>query len=292
MASLFIVGLVLALVVAALHSALWGQPDHSIADAAQDRDMHSQNTTFTIRFDEKQYSPGLRIKPDGDPQKVIDSFGLLTPRPTIFISGGASNMRPEDIERTREIIDQGIAAFAAAHNITVIDGGTEAGVMQMIGQARAQQGYKFPLIGVAPVERVAYPGWQGRKAEAALQAGHSHFVLIESDEWGDESQMIVNLTRAIANRDRPMLGILINGGKIAEKDVFLATATGANRIPILIVDGSGRTANKISTAYKTQRTDNFIIQMIIKGGDIRLSALTDGVPAIRQHLQKHFLDDA
>lgn len=250
--------------------------------------MQSHTTTFTIRFDDDQFAPAMRIKPNGDPQKIIESFGLLIPRPTIFISGGASNMSPEEIKRTKEIINLGIAKFAADRNITVIDGGTEAGVMEMIGDARASNNYKFPLVGIAPLQRVAYPGWKGRKSEAELEPGHSHFVLVEGDEWGDESQMIVNLTRAVAKRERPMLGILINGGKIAEKDVFLATATGANRIPILVVDGSGRTANKISDAYKTKRTDNLIIQMIIKGGDIRLSPLRAGVPKMIDHLEKHF----
>lgn len=251
--------------------------------------MPNENTPYTIRFDDKHYAPAIRVRRDGDPQRIIQSFALRVPRPAIFISGGASNMNPESIQLTREIIRDGIAKFAAEHGITIISGGTEAGVMEMIGDARTEKGYKFPLIGVTPLERVSYPGWQGRKTEAELDPGHSHFVLVESDQWGDESQMIVNLTRAISNRARPMLGVLINGGKIAEKDVFLATATGANRIPILIVDGSGRTANKISDAFKTQRTDNFVIQMIIKGGDIRLSPLAEGVPTMTEHLEKHFL---
>jgi hypothetical protein len=40
----------------------------------------------------------------------------------------------------------------------VIDGGTDAGVMQLIGRARAASGGRFPLIGVAAEGTVMVPG--------------------------------------------------------------------------------------------------------------------------------------
>lgn len=249
----------------------------------------SESDRFIIRFNDQQFSPALRIDPNGDAQTIIDTFGLLSPRPTIFITGGASAMSESDIERTRVVMESGVAAFAAQHNITIVDGGTEAGVMRMVGLARKANNYKFPLVGIAPYDKVSYPGFNNPQAEAVLEEGHSHFVLVNSDQWGGESQMIVNLTKAIANRQKPMMGILINGGRIAERDVYLATTQGDNRIPILILEGSGRVADDISTAFKTQRTDNSIIQAIIRGGDIRLTPLEEGVPALLAHLEKHFL---
>jgi hypothetical protein len=244
------------------------------------------NQPFLIPFGAVQ-RPALAISPLGDPQIIIDAFNLGHPRPTIFITGGASQMTEEDMLLTRQVVEDGIAAFAQRYHITVIDGGTDAGVMQMIGEARRRNNYTFPLIGVAPVGRVAYPGYDNPAHEAILQDGHSHFVLVEADVWGDESQMIVNMTRKISS-GMPMIGILINGGKIAEKDVFLATTQGDQRIPILVLDGSGRTATNIATAFKTGTAANNIIKAIIAGGDIRLTPLDEGKDALLRRLHEHF----
>lgn len=196
-------------------------------------------------------------------------------------------MTPEDIQLTHQVVEEGIAAFAQRYHITVIDGGTDAGVMQMIGDARRRNNYDFPLIGVAPLGRVEYPGYENPAHEAILQEGHSHFVLVDGNEWGDESQMIVNMTRAISG-GLPMIGILINGGKIAEKDVYLATTQGNERIPILVLDGSGRTATNIATAFKTGTTTSNIIKAIIGGGDIRLTPLDEGKTTMLHRLHDHF----
>jgi hypothetical protein len=249
--------------------------------------MVLSSETFTIQFSDQQFSPAIRVPLDADPQDVIDRFGLLTPRPVIFITGGASAMTADDIDQTRELIEHGIAAFAAERNITVIDGGTEAGVMKMMGVARRTHDYKFPLVGVAPYHKVRFPGHDTPETEAELEAGHSHFVLVESHEWGGESQTIVNLTKAIAARQRPMIGVLINGGRIAERDVYLATSQGDNRIPVLVIDGSGRTADTISSAFKTQTADTVFLRAIIRG-DIRLTTLREGVPALLNQLSNHF----
>jgi hypothetical protein len=241
---------------------------------------------FSIPFGDVQ-RPALVIPPLDDPQMIIDAFSLGHPRPTIFITGGASQMTDEDMRLTRQVVEEGIAAFAQRYHITVIDGGTDAGVMQMIGESRLRNNYDFPLIGVAPLGRVAYPGYDNPASEAILQEGHSHFVLVDADVWGDESQMIVNMTRKISS-GMPMIGILINGGKIAEKDVYLATAQGNERIPILVLDGSGRTATNIAQAFKTGTSTSNIIKAIIAGGDIRLTPLDEGKAAMLRRLHEHF----
>ncbi|MGJ3237261.1 MAG: hypothetical protein ACFE0Q_01000 [Anaerolineae bacterium] len=250
--------------------------------------MTNSNDPFTIQFTSDRAAPAINVPVNADPQIIIQAFGLSVPRPTIFISGGASAMSEDDIERTRVLIDECVAEFAQEKSITVIDGGTEAGVMDMIGDARRDRGYNFPLIGVAPRQKVEYPGFKGADPEAVLQDGHSHFVLVESDEWGGETNMIITLTKAVASQKAPMVGILVNGGKIAEREAYLASAIGENRMPLIIIDGSGRTADNISTAFKTQRSDSAIIRAIIQGADLRLTALHDGKPALRRELDKIF----
>jgi hypothetical protein len=288
-ASLFISLIMIMIIVGALHSLSRAVLIVPISDTEMDDNMPKEKTAFTIRFSENQYSPAMRINTDEDAQKIIDTFGLMSPRPALFITGGAGNMSDDEMHRVREIMNDGIAAFAEEHNLTVIDGGTEAGVMQMIGEARKNHGYQFPLIGCAPYYKVTYPGAEPMEStEATLEDGHSHFVLVNAEDWGGESEMIVKLTRAIAAREYPTIGVLINGGSIAERDVYYATAIGDDRIPILVLEGSGRTADNISNAFKTQRTDSKMIKAIIQGGDIRPTHIDEGVPAMLKHLRRHF----
>lgn len=242
---------------------------------------------FHIRFDEDRVSSAVSVSSRGSANAILRHFGLETPRPVIFISGGAAGMSADEVESTQEVMES-IAAFAEQHNIVVIDGGTESGVMKMIGDARRDHRYTFILIGVAPRLLVSYPNYDNERSQSDLHDGHSHFVLVESDSWGKESRLIVELTRAISNQQFPMLGILINGGKVAEQDIYLATTKGDNRIPILVLEGSGRKADEVSNAIKTGTTSSRIIRAIVAGGEISLVNIGAGHDAMRAKLEKHF----
>jgi len=246
--------------------------------------------SFMIRFSSGRAAPALRLPPDGDLESAISALNLKKPSPVIMLSGGAGAMTQEEVEATREIIAEGIALFAQEHHITIVDGGTVAGIMQMIGDARSVRQYTFPLVGVAPEGRVNYPGHEHPNHDAQLHDGHSHFVLIQANEWGDESVALVGLVRAIAAGQKPMMGILINGGAIAEKDVYLATTQGEDSIPMVILEGTGRKADEIATASRTGETDNRIIKAIVSGGKIEVLSLKQGIPAMRAHLARYFLN--
>lgn len=246
------------------------------------------NSSFIIRFEKGHTAPAYRIPPDGRAEDALTALGLTTPRPALFITGGASYMSEEDMRRTQQIMEDGIARFAAEHGLVVIDGGTESGVMQMIGAARHKHRYSFPLVGVAPLGKVTIPGTHNPNSEATLEGSHSHFVLIEAENWGDESAMIINLTRKIAAGRFPMMGVLINGGKIARQDVLLATTQGPQSIPILVLEGSGRFADELASAFRTGKTNQAILKAIIAGGDIELVATVEGADAIRSKLAKRF----
>lgn len=246
------------------------------------------NTSFIIHFEDGHTAPAYRISPDGRAEDALAALGLSRPRPALFITGGASNMSEQDMQRTQQIMEDGIARFAAEHGLVVIDGGTESGVMRMIGSARRKHRYSFPLIGVAPFGKVTIPGTVNPNSEATLEDSHSHFVLVEADNWGDESPMIVSLTRKVTAGQYPMMGVLINGGKIARQDVLLATTQGPQSIPILVLEGSGRFADELASAFKTGKTNQAILKAIIAGGDIELVATIEGAEAIRARLAKRF----
>lgn len=198
-------------------------------------------------------------------------------------------MSDEDRQRTQDIIAE-VARFADQNQLVIIDGGTESGVMKMIGDQRGKYGFRFPLIGASPLGKVSFPGYTNPGSEANLEDSHSHFVLVDGDEWGAESHMIVDLTHYIAGEGkRPSAGILINGGKIAMQEVYLAT-TASRKLPMIVLEGSGRLADEVSTAWRTGRANQRILKAIIEGGDIQLVGTLEGPGAVRKKLEKRFLN--
>ncbi|MCU0497109.1 MAG: hypothetical protein MUF87_07145 [Anaerolineae bacterium] len=249
--------------------------------------LPTQHARFEITFANGNTAGCIRVNPGSDPQTILTTLGIFGQTPTIFITGGASQMSQEDLQKTREIMAM-VAQFAQDQGATVIDGGTESGVMQMIGEARKAHGHRFNLIGTCPWGKIAYPGYQNPEEEAQLDSNHSHFVLVEGNEWGDESEMILQLTHAISGHGKmAALGILINGGRIAKQEVYLA-ATKQYKLPILVLEGSGRFADEIATAFKTGRANQRIIQAILAGGDIQLISTNEGAEAIREKLSSRF----
>ena len=285
--SVLVGGIILAVILAALDSMFRPQTLFSKTLTDDNMSTHNHHKPFTIEFEDGQ-AQAVKVGKHDDADAVIDMLNLKKPSPAIFITGGASLMHEDDVRRTQDIMENGITRFAAENNVTIIDGGTEAGVMQMVGEARQKHHHAFPLIGVAPYGKIAYPGRYNPKQEAELEDHHSHFVLIDADEWGAESQMIVNLSHAITGGKYPALGILINGGKIAERDVYLATSKQEPKITILVLEGSGRKADEIATAFKTGQASQKILKAIIEGGDIKLLATTEGADAMYQKLTEHF----
>lgn len=245
------------------------------------------NQVFTLTFNNQNTARAIRVPKDNDPAQVLGLFGLQQAQPTIFVSGGASYMSDEDKQRVGTIL-QGVADFAQEKGAVVIDGGTESGVMQMVGDARNNHNHTFPLIGVSPLGKVSFPGYKNPNEEAYLEDSHSHFVLVSGENWGDESQTIINLTNAVCHRGKkPAIGILINGGRIAMHEVYLASTT-QNKIPMLVLEGSGRTADEISTAFRTGKTQREILRAILAGGDIQLIAADEGMEVVRQKLMERF----
>ncbi|MBL7063181.1 MAG: hypothetical protein ISS49_03090 [Anaerolineae bacterium] len=67
-------------------------------------------------------------------------------------------MSSAEVTRLRRLLAEGVACVAAEEGITIIDGGTQAGVMQMIGEGRAAARDCALLLGVCPAALVSWPG--------------------------------------------------------------------------------------------------------------------------------------
>ncbi len=187
-----------------------------------------------------------------DVAAAVGELGLDEGRPVLVVVGGASGLDERSKERLRTLFSQVLVPVARAWNAVVVDGGTDSGVMQLLGQALGTEGASFPLIGVAVDKKVIVPGdasESGRRR--ALERHHTHFVLVPGWSWGDESPWLARVATEIA-AGAPSATVLINGGEIALQDV--ANSVAAER-PVLVIRGTGRTADRIAAALDGDRTD-------------------------------------
>ncbi|MFB2939363.1 hypothetical protein ACE1B6_29270 [Aerosakkonemataceae cyanobacterium BLCC-F154] len=189
---------------------------------------------------------------------ALEQIGLTETRPTLVIVGGASGLTQNYFTRLQRLFEEKIVPLVEKLKAYVVDGGTDAGVMQLMGKARLKLGGTFPLIGVAAIGTVILPDRENTFADAApLELNHTHFVLVPGNNWGDESPWIADVASTLA-QGSPSVTILINGGAITLRDA--CNSIRVNR-PLIVVAGSGRTADRIVAALEAEDADRQVNQV-------------------------------
>jgi SLOG in TRPM, prokaryote len=187
-----------------------------------------------------------------DVDAAVRELGLHRGRRVLVVVGGASGLDERSKERLRTLFSRILVPVAMSWNATVVDGGVDSGVMQLLGQALMTDGASFPLVGVAVEKNVIVPGDASEPgARRALERHHTHFVLVPGSSWGDESPWLARVATEIA-AGAPSVTVLVNGGEIAFQDVANSVAAGR---PVLVIKGTGRTADQIAAALDGDRTD-------------------------------------
>lgn len=218
--------------------------------------------SFSIEFSNGLTAKALYPQAHADLTLTLEQLGLSSPRPVIVVVGGASKLSEVDRERLRSLFLTVLAPLAESLNAYVVDGGTDAGVMQMMGEARSHIGATFPLIGVTCVGLATLPNQPPPAEDAcALEPYHTHFLLVPGSEWGDESAWMAQVGSVLSG-GLPSVTILINGGEITWKDA--AQSVEAQR-PIVAIAGSGRTADILVAALHGRVKDDRACPLVDSG---------------------------
>jgi hypothetical protein len=135
-------------------------------------------------------------------RSLLDAWGLQQPRALIAVTGGAQDF---DLGHgMEEAVFQGILQAATAVQASIIDGGTDAGVMKLLGNAAQRSGHRLNLIGMTgwgcvigrealagrPTagqsdECIPYAKTQPSSASGAgLDPNHTFFVLVDDGSAG------------------------------------------------------------------------------------------------------------
>jgi len=197
---------------------------------------------FEIVFSEQNRAWAVRAAETGSPADIAAALTLSHPANVFVLSSGAGDMSAGVQERLQALF-AALAIFLAQQGVTVLDGGTAAGGMALLGRSLAKTIHPAPYIGVLPAHA---PVNDDRSGEEILEPHHTHFVLLEQDKWGSEVPLMSSLADFLA-RGAASLTVLVNGGGIALKDVSQSVA--AFR-PVMVVAGSGRLADEIAVAAR------------------------------------------
>jgi len=186
-------------------------------------------------------------------------------------------MPSTEMAELRALLVEGVVRVATEEGITVIDGGTQAGVMQMMGEGRAAVGGSAPLIGVCPAALVSWPGGPAGEDRVPLEPHHTHFVLTEGDHWGAETETMFALAAELSV-NVPSVAILANGGPVSEDELIHNVRQGRE---VIIIEGSGRLADVVSAAVagNADLADNRITG-VVRDGRITLFDVTDKPDAL------------
>lgn len=180
---------------------------------------------------------------------LLHVLGIQQPNAVILIAGGATKLNEQVFSHLFRLCTYGIAQVAASLNALIIDGGTQAGVMAIIDQAEAEQQQRVTLLGVAPVGCVTYPGKSTDMCSnegVSLNPNHSYFVLVETDEWGGETETMYKLAKTLS-ASCPSIAVLINGGRITKSEILHNVR---QKRPIIVIEGSGRLADEIARLWR------------------------------------------
>lgn len=205
-------------------------------------------TRFSIRFDETRTARAVRVGPQVPPADALAALQLPPYTGVVVMHGGAAGMNEDALASARRCLAGSLTPLAEQRRYLVVDGGTRVGVPAILGNVRRTTGGTFPLVGVVPEGQAFFPGKPAPDADhAPLDPDHSHFILVEANDFGEESGMLVG---TLAGSGVPGLALVINGGQIVLQEVLRQARQGN---PIVALKGSGRMADQLADPASPER---------------------------------------
>ena len=241
-------------------------------------------SSFKVNFANGGVTQAIEILSADDLPIAFTEMGLQDKRPVLVAIGGASLISEADFARLQRLFTEVLAPLAKDLGCYVVDGGTDAGVMKLMGNARHVNGSAFPLVGVSPVGLVQLPDAVNPSPESAtLEPHHTHFFFVAGNNWGDESPWLAKIASLLAG-DKPSIVVLINGGEIALVDAIENIKAGR---PIVAIAGSGRLADEIAKAVShPEQEKKEGISFLLEQGQITLFDLAEPLSQLENMLRQ------
>jgi hypothetical protein len=194
----------------------------------------------------------VRVPEKASAGDVIAALELPTPRALLILNGATSELEPNVRERLDGLFTA-LARTVVQGQVTVITGGTAAGVFAVFGRALQKVGrLSAPCIGISA---------GGRTELATSEPHHSHFVLVEVNDWGRETPMMYSLAATLGS-DCPSLAIFAGGGPITLAEM---QANVEQHREMVLIAGSKGSSDAVVAAYLGAPTTADIMRIIRRG---------------------------
>lgn len=235
---------------------------------------------FPLMLPMGRQAKAIRLGTDASPAYLAKQLQIPSPSSVLMLSGGASLMSEQARQRL-EILFVEVGKVLAQLHTTIIDGGTQAGVVALMGKALSHTQLTAPYIGVLPAFARAEEEPNQPKGEEMLEPHHSHFVLVESEEWGAEAKLMYGLADYLSQQV-PSVALLVNGGSISLQEVEWNVRQGRE---VLVIAGSGRLADEIATAVDQPESKiRDRVSAVVRDGKITVFDLSAPVENLVQFL--------
>jgi len=235
------------------------------------------------------------------------------PRGLLCIFGGAGGLHDVLVPNLRVLLSQGALKAATVLGCVMLDGGTDSGVMKMVGGAVGKsQERTVRVVGCCPQGITRSPCDPLNSSLVDLEPRHTDFVLVPSSDWGGETTTMFSLAATFLAKI-PGVAVLANGGQISKKEVrhdhivmasfirgdavvVAVVAINVLRVawrqivhavrhalPVVIISGSGRLADTVSREFLARRespdqwdpedVEDEGVREIVEHGNVRLSSI-------------------
>jgi SLOG in TRPM, prokaryote len=222
--------------------------DYTAGASSAKRDS-SGLARHTIVFPGGRSALAVVAPTDVSGEHAVAALQLERPRALIVLGGSTHEVPPDVMTAVRRSIGEGLAPLAVDERLTVVTGGTDAGILAIFGHALAGRP-TIACVGVAPVGAVTWPGrGEGepgvpRNNVVQLEPHHTYFLLVEGAEWGTETHALIALAATLAS-SCPSVAILAGGGGGARQEVLEQIRQGRQ---VLVLAGTGRFADELARA--------------------------------------------
>lgn len=188
----------------------------------------------------------VRVGPDESLGQALERIDVRSRRPVLVVVGGAAALGAAHSVVIDTLFRDVVVPVAASLGVTLVDGGTDSGVMRSLGEAVAAAGCSVPLVGVTVAALARDPDAPDDDGtvdgQARLERHHSHVLLVDGTGWGDETGALAQVAGLLAV-GAPTATLLVNGGEVSRSDVTCSLELGR---PVVVVRGSGRLADELA----------------------------------------------
>ncbi len=207
-------------------------------------------------------------------ETTLRDLGVARGHSVMIVVGGAAGLDASLEPAVALLFTEAILPAAERCGATIVDGGTDSGVMRIAGSARQSQHSDVPLVGVVAEGTTTWGGSDEHDA-APLEPNHTHVILVPGRRWGDESRWIPLIAAAIAD-GAPQVAVVIGGGDVTRRDV---RNIGETSTPIVAVRGTGGVADSLAVLAGSSRVVD--VDALVAPGillDRLVTELTAGSP--------------